>query len=188
MSKSDIKKRVKQIEQSFDATNRLIAGDVSFLKQLNADHGTSYNSAHRVLGAFYYGLGDYRRQRDSLEIATKKGRYRSDAKVLLSLSQAYGHFKQYNKALKTLRRTEAKMRRLSGAEKANVYRTYAEYARLLYIAQRAKNPRRANASLLDTAIQKWKRLLTMSRAGSKDATDAQRQIAKLEQMKQEHGM
>ena len=138
-----------------------------------------------MLGAFYFDLRDYRRQRDSLEIATKKGPYRSDAKVLLSLAQAYGHFKQYAKALKTLKRTEAKMRRLSGAEKANVYRTYAEYARLSYVAQYNKNPMRADANLLDTAIQKWKRLQTISSPGSKDYSDAQTQIQKLERMKSE---
>lgn len=188
MSNQDIKERVTQIGNGYDSTSKLSSGDVRFLKQLSQKHGTAYNSAHRILGAYYYKIKEYRRQRDSLEIATKKGRYRSDAKVLLSLSQAYGHFKQYGKALGTLKRTEAKMRRLSGSEKANVYRTYAEYARLYFIAQRAKNPLRADTSLLDTAIQKWKRLQSISSAGSKDASDARKQIQKLEQMKSEAGM
>jgi len=188
MSKQDIKERVEQIGKGYDSSNRLAAADVRFLKQLSRSNGTAYNSAHRILGAYYYNIKEYRRQRDSLEIATKKGRYRSDAKVLLSLAQAYGHFKQYTKAIRTLKRTEAKMRRLSGSEKANVYRTYAEYARLYYIALRAKNPLRADTSLLDTAIQKWKRLQSISSAGSKDASDARKQIQKLEQMKSEAGM
>ena len=45
--------------------------------------------------------------------------------------------------------------------------------------------RRADANLLDTAIQKWKRLQTISSPGSKDYSDAQTQIQKLERMKSE---
>ena len=185
MSKSEIKSRVKQIEKSFDQTNRLSADDVNFLKQLAPKNKSSYYSAHRVLGAFYFNLGDRRRQRDSLAIATKKGRYRSDPKVLLSLGQSYGHFKQYSKAIPVLRRAEAKMGRLDGRGKAMVYRTYAEYLRLNYISQKARNPLQADANLLDTAIQKWRRLQSLSGAGSRDGLDANKQIKKLETLKSE---
>jgi hypothetical protein len=188
LTKAEIGDRVDEIGKRFDQTTRLSSAEVNLLKKLTKSHGTAYNSAHRILGSYYYNIKEYRRQKDSLEIATQRGRYRSDAKVLLSLAQTYGHFKQYAKALKVLRRTEAKMRRLKGSEKANVYRTYAEYARLYFIAQRAKNPLRADSSLLDTAIQKWKRLQSISSSGSKDASDARKQIQKLEQMKSEAGM
>lgn len=77
------------------------------------------------------------------------------------------------------------MGRLSGPEKASVYRSYAEYLRLSYVAQRSQDPTRADASLLDTAIQKWKRLEAISPPGSKDAADARSSIQRLEQMKSE---
>ena len=187
MSKKDVKSKLKEIEKRYERTNRLTAQDVSFLKMLNRKHGTSYNSAHRLLGAFYYGLNDIRRQRDSLEIAVKKGRYKHDPLVLLSLAQAYGHFKQYSRAIKYLRKAQAKMGRLNGAGKANIYRTYAEYLRLLYVSQRARNPLQADTGLLDKAIQKWKSLQTLSGSGSRDGADARTQIAKLEKMKAEAG-
>lgn len=187
MSKKDVKAKLKEIEKRYERTNRLSAQDVSFLKMLNKKHGTSYNSGHRLLGSFYYGLNDIRRQRDSLEIAVKKGRYKHDPLVLLSLAQAYGHFKQYSRSIKYLRRAESKMGRLNGAGKANVYRTYAEYLRLLYVSQRARNPLQADTGLLDKAIQKWTNLKNLSGNGSRDGADARTQIAKLEKMKSESG-
>jgi hypothetical protein len=185
LSKEAVDARVDQIEASFDQTNRLSAQDINFLRQLNASNNNSYYSAHRVLGAYYFSIQDFRRQRDSLEIATSKGRYKSDAKVLLALAQAYGHHKQYSQAISALKRAEAKMGRLSGPEKANVYRTYAEYLRLTYVGQRSQDPTRADVSLLDTAIQKWRRLESISPPSSKDAADARSSIQRLEQMKSE---
>jgi len=154
------------------------------LKQLNKKkHGISYYYAHRLLGAFYYKVRDIRRQRDSLKIATKKGRYRSDPLVLLSLAQSYGHFKQYSQAIKVLKRAESKMGRLKGPGKANIYRTHAEFLRLLYVSQRSRNPLQADTGLLDQAIRKWERLKSLSDGGSNDGANARRQIAKLEKMK-----
>ena len=59
MSKSEIDARVKQIEASFDSSQRLNASDVNFLKQLNRSHGKSYNYGHRVLAGFYFNLKKY---------------------------------------------------------------------------------------------------------------------------------
>ena len=187
MSKKDIKAKLKEIEKRYERSNRLTAQDVSFLKMLNKKHGISYYSAHRLLGYFYFSLNDIRRQKDSLTIAVKKGRYKHDPNVLLSLAQAYGHFKQYTSAIKYLRRAESKMNRMKGAGKANVYRTYAEYLRLKYVSQKARNPLQADTGLLDKAIQKWKNLLTLSGGGGRDGSDARTQIAKLEKMKAEAG-
>lgn len=187
MSKSEVKSKLKEIEQRYDRSNRLTAQDISFLRQIQPTQGTSYNEAHRLLGAYYFSLNDIRRQRDSLEIAVKNGQYKSNPIVLLSLAQAHGHFKNYGPALKYLKRAEAKMGRLKGADKSNVYRTYAEYLRLHYLAMRASNPLQADTSLLDQAIQKWKRLKTMSGSGSRDAIDADKKIKQLEQMKTEAG-
>ena len=120
-----------------------------FLKQLNQDDGIAYNSAHAILGKHYYNIKEYRLQRESLEIATKKGPHRSEPKTLLSLAQVYGHMKQYPLAVKTLKRAEAKMRRLTDAEKANLYKSYIEYLRLYYMTQRAQNPLSADSSPLD---------------------------------------
>ena len=138
-----------------------------------------------MLGEYYFSINDIRRQRDSLKIATKKGRYRSDALVLLSLAQAYGHFKQFKPALKTLKRAESKMGRLKGDGKANIYRTYAEFLRMEYLAQRSKNPLQADLGLLDQALRKWKKLQSMSGGGSQDSRDAAKQIEKIEKLKQE---
>ena len=187
MSKKDVKAKLKEIEKRYERSNRLTAQDVSFLKMLNRKHGISYYSAHRLLGYFYYSLNDIRRQKDSLTIAVKKGRYKHDPNVLLSLAQAYGHFKQYTSAIKYLRRAESKMNRMKGAGKANVYRTYAEYLRLKYVSQKARNPLQADTGLLDKAIQKWKNLLTLSGGGGRDGSDARTQITKLEKMKAEAG-
>ena len=187
MSKKDVKAKLKEIEKRYERSNRLTAQDVSFLKMLNRKHGISYYSAHRLLGYFYYSLNDIRRQKDSLTIAVKKGRYKHDPNVLLSLAQAYGHFKQYTSAIKYLRRAESKMNRMKGAGKANVYRTYAEYLRLKYVSQKARNPLQADTGLLDKAIQKWKNLLTLSGGGGRDGADARTQITKLERMKAEAG-
>ena len=186
ISKREAKSKLKEIERRYDRENRLSAQDIRFLKQLNKkSHGISYYYAHRLLGAFYYKVRDIRRQRDSLEIAVKKGRYRSDPLVLLSLAQSYGHFKQYTKAIKVLKRAEAKMGRLKGPSKANIYRTHAEFLRLLYVSQRSRNPLRADTGLLDRAIRKWERLKSLSDGGSSDGANARRQIAKLEKMKAE---
>jgi hypothetical protein len=187
MSKKDVKAKLKEIEKRYESSNRLTAQDVSFLKMLNKKHGISYYSAHRLLGYFYYSLNDIRRQKDSLTIAVQKGRYKHDPNVLLSLAQAYGHFKQYSSAIKYLHRAESKMNRMKGNGKANVYRTYAEYLRLLYVSQKARNPLQADSGLLDKAIQKWKNLLTLSGGGGRDGADARTQIAKLEKMKAEAG-
>ena len=187
MSKKDVKAKLKEIEKRYERSNRLTAQDVSFLKMLNRKHGISYYSAHRLLGYFYYSLDDIRRQKDSLTIAVKKGRYKHDPNVLLSLAQAYGHFKQYTSAIKYLRRAESKMNRMKGGGKANVYRTYAEYLRLKYVSQKARNPLQADTGLLDKAIQKWKNLLTLSGGGGRDGADARTQITKLEKMKAEAG-
>ena len=187
MSKSEVKSKLKEVEQRYKRTSRLTAQDVAFLKQLQASHGTSYNYGHRLLGAYYFTLNDIRRQRDSLEIAVKRGRYKSDPVVLLSLAQAHGHFKSYSRALKYLKRAEAKMGRMKGAGKANIYRTYAEYLRLHYLAQRARNPLQADSGLLDLAIQKWSRLRSLSGSSSRDGMEAKKKIAKLEQMKAEAG-
>ena len=75
------------------------------------------------------------------------------------------------------------MGREKGAVKANIYKTYAEYARLLYIAQKARNPRGANTSLLDTAISKWQRLKALRGGGSSDGRLADRKIKELEGLK-----
>lgn len=187
MSKSDIKAKLNEIEKRYEQSNRLTAQDVSFLKMLNKTHGISYYGAHRLLGFFYFSLNDIRRQRDSLSIAVQKGKYKHDPNVLLSLAQANGHFKDYNTAIKYLKRAEAKMNRMSGTGKANVYRTFAEYLRLQYVAQKARNPLQADTGLLDKAIQKWKNLLTLSGGGGRDGADARTQIEKLEKMKSEAG-
>lgn len=184
ISKSAAKSKLKEIERRYDREQRLSAQDINFLKRLTAaQHGISYYYAHRLLGAFYYQVRDIRRQRDALVIATKKGRYRSDPLVLLSLAQAYGHFKQFPQALKVLRKAESKMGRLSGRDKANIYRTTAEFLRLYYTAQRSRNPLRADVSLLDKAIKKWQRLEALTGSSSTDGANARRQIAKLEKMK-----
>ena len=77
------------------------------------------------------------------------------------------------------------MRNIEARYKANIYRTYAEYLRLQYQAQRSRNPMGADSNLLDRSIQKWKRLQSMSSGNSRDAADARKNIEKLQQMKLE---
>jgi tetratricopeptide (TPR) repeat protein len=184
MDNAAIKKAVKDIGKKYDGSKRLSRNEINFLKSLTKKQKQRYRDGHRILGNYYYDVRNYKLQRKSLEIATKRGRYRSDPLVLLSLSQCYLKIGILEKSIKTLRRTESKMGRMSGSDKINVYRTYGEVLRAKYLRQRKENPLQADKSLIDQAIVKWKRVQTMS-AGGRDSKDAQRRITELEKLKAE---
>jgi hypothetical protein len=183
ISKDEAKSRVKEIRERYQSTKRLMNVDVTFLKRLTSKHGVSYNYAHQILGSYYFSLKDYRRQMNSLKIATKKGRYKKNSVVLLSLAQSHGYFKQYGAALKVIKRAERYMGREPGSVKMNIYKNYANFARQLYLMQRARNPQGADISLVDLSIKKWERLKAMAGAGSEQGRTATRKIKDLEALK-----
>ena len=183
MSRGEISSRVKKIKGSLGASNILFRRDVDFLKQLDETH-PSYYEANRLLADYYYRQKDYKRQAASLEEATRRGRYKSDPAVLLSLAKAYAQRKVYRKALRTMRRVEAKMRRLPVDAKVDAYRFYAEMLEFEFLKESAEDPKRANISLIDKAITKWERVITLSGGGA-IVSKARKRIEKLTQRKRD---
>ncbi len=184
MTRAEISSRVKSIKGKLGGSNILVRKDVDFLKQLDETH-PSYYEANRLLADYYYRQGDYKRQAASLEEATRRGRYKSDPAVLLSLAKAYAQRKLYRKAMKTMRRVEAKMRRLPVDAKIDAYRFYAEMLEFEFLKESAEDPKRANISLLDKAITKWERVITLSGGGGKYVGKARKTIEKLTQRKRD---
>ena len=184
MSRAEISSRVKSIKSKLGASNILVRKDVDFLKQIDETH-PSYYEANRLLADYYYRQKDYKRQASALEEATRRGRYKSDPAVLLSLAKAYARHKRYRKAIKTMRRVEAKMRRLPVDAKIDAYRFYAEMLEFEFLKESAEDPKRANISLLDKAITKWERVITLSGGGGKYVSKARKTIEKLTQRKRD---
>jgi tetratricopeptide (TPR) repeat protein len=180
MDKAQISSRLKEIKKRLDRDNVIDRADADFLSQIARSH-TGYYEANRLLGAWYYKSKDYRRQAEVLEEATRRGRYKHDPSILLSLAKAYGHQRKYRKALKAMSRVERKMRRLKAADKADAFRFHAEMYQFEFQRQYHDDPRGANISLLDKAITKWERFRTLNSGSGK----ADKAIKKLRALKRE---
>ena len=183
-TRSEARAKLREIEQDFRKTRRLFAREVKWIKSLSeARHGLTYFYAHRLLGEHYFRVSAIDRQRDSLEVAIRKGRYRHDPLVLLSLAQAYNHFKQYDRALSVLKHAEAKLVRAPTSVKVKVNETYAQTLRLAYLSGREHNPLKSDMKYIDHAIRAWYRVRDLAGASSSRARRAHRQIRALEELK-----
>ena len=183
LSKEQVTGRLDDIKRRLKSTKVIDRRDAEFLGQVNAKH-PGYYEANRILGDWYFQLKDYRRQAKALEVATKRGRLKSDPVVLLSLAKAYGKQKNYRSAIRTMGRVERKMRRLSAPLKADAYRFYAEMLEFEFLRQYNDDPKRANVSLVDKAITRWERFRTFNKGGSSRAMrEADSKIEKLQSLK-----
>ena len=184
MDSGAIKARLERIKSSLKSSNVLQKADVDFLAQIDKSNRGAYREANRLLADFYFRLKDYRRQAKSLEIATARGKYKHDPKILLSLAKSYARVKSYRKALSTMRRVERKMRRLPAREKADALRFYAEILEFEFLRQFHEDAKRANLTLVDKSIQKWESYRTFSRGTSAGAVaKAQKKIRELNELK-----
>ncbi len=155
----------------------------TLLSQIERRH-PKFREANRLLADYYHKLGDHKRQAQALEQATKRGRYKHDPQVLLSLAKAYAKQKRYGSALKTMGRVERKMRNLPAKKKADAFKFYAEMLEFEFLRQYHKDPRQANVSLVDRAVTKWERYRTFSRgADAGGVAKANARIKKLEELK-----
>ncbi|MCB9538784.1 MAG: hypothetical protein H6704_21325 [Myxococcales bacterium] len=183
MSREEISTRLDEVQSRLKRSQVLQKADVDFLAQIDRSH-PGYYEANRLLADFYYRLKDYRRQAESLEEATKRGRYKHDPAILLSLAKAYAQQKRYRKALSAMGRVEAKMRRLPADQKADAYRFHAEMLEFEFLRQYHDDPKRANITLVDKAISKWERYRTFSAGANAGAVaTADKRIAKLNELK-----
>ncbi|MCA9543049.1 MAG: hypothetical protein KC613_01630, partial [Myxococcales bacterium] len=183
MGREEISDRLDGIKANLARTQVLSRGDVDFLAQIDQTH-PGYHEANRLLADYYYKLKDYKRQTAALEVATKRGRYKHDPNVLLSLAKAYAQVKNFRKALSTMRRVEAKMRRLPADQKADAYRFHAEILEFEFQRQFNDDPKRANVTLVDKAISMWERYETFSRGANPGAVArAQGKIRELNELK-----
>lgn len=183
MGREEITARLNSIKQSLEQTTVLQKADVDFLASVERTH-PGYYEANRLLADYYFRVPDYRRQAQALEAATSGGRYKHDPQVLLSLAKAHAQVKNYRKALSTMNRVEARMRRMPAAGKADVYRVHAELLEFEFLRQHHEDPRRANVSLVDKAITKWESLKTFSQGGNaRDLALADKKIRELKELK-----
>ena len=184
MSRSEISRKVNDIKSRLGQSGVLQRAEVGFLSQVGRESGKDYREANRLLADFYFRLKDWRRQAQSLEEATKRGRYKHDPPELFSLAQAYGKQRRYGKALSTMRRVESKMRNMPANRKGRAYAFYAEMLEFEFLRQFHDDPKRANVTLLDRAITKWERFRTFGRGSSPGAVKkANDRIKKLEELK-----
>ena len=184
MSREEISQRLDGINASLGQSGVLKKADVDFLAQIDRTH-PGYYEANRLLAEFYFSLKDYKRQAESLEVATSRGRYKHDPTILLSLAKAYALRKNYGKALGTMRRVEEKMRNLDASRKADAYRFYAEILEFEFLRQYDDDPKGANATLVDKAIEKWDRYRTFNRgADPGGVAKADKKIKELQELKQ----
>ncbi len=184
MSRSEVSRKVNDIKSRLGQSGVLQRAEVGFLSQIGRESGKDYREANRLLADFYFRLKDWRRQAQSLEEATKRGRYKHDPQVLFSLAQAYGKQRRYGKALSTMRRVESKMRNMPANRKGRAYAFYAEMLEFEFLRQFHDDPKRANVTLLDRAITKWERFRTFGRGSSPGAVKkANDRIKKLEELK-----
>jgi hypothetical protein len=183
MDRQQIKARLGEIKSDLARTKVLQKSDVDFLAQIDRTH-TGYYEANRLLADFYYRNKDYRRQAKSLEIATKRGRYKHDSMVLLSLAKSYARVKNYRKSLSTMRRVERKMRNMPANNKADAYRFHAEILEFEFLRQFHDDAKRANVTLVDKSISKWERYQTFNRgADPGGVARAQKKIRELTELK-----
>ncbi len=183
MSREEISTRLDEVQARLKRSQVLQKADVDFLAQIDRSH-PGYYEANRLLADFYYRLPDYRRQAESLEEATKRGRYKHDPAILLSLAKAYAQQKRYRKALSAMGRVEAKMRRLPADQKADAFRFHAEMLEFEFLRQYHDDPKRANITLVDKAVSKWERYRTFAAGADPGAmATADKRIAKLNELK-----
>lgn len=184
MSREQVDGELNRIKRSLAGSKVLARADVDFLGQVERSQGGNYYEANRLLADYYYRINDYKRQAASLEVATKRGRYKHDPSILLSLAKAYGKVRNYGKALRAMTRVERKMRRLPAAKKADAYRFHAELLEFEFLRQMDKDQKGANTLLLDKAISKWERYQTFSRgADAGGVAKAGRKIKELKELK-----
>ena len=185
LSKEQITARLSDIKGRLKTTRVVDRRDAEFLGQVSAKH-PGYYEANRILGDWYYQLKQYKRQAQVLEVATKRGRLKSDPVVLLSLAKAYGKQKNYRRAIRAMNRVERKMRRLSAPLKADAYRFFAEMLEFEFLRQYHDDPKRANTSLIDKAVTRWERYRTFNKGASGSAVrQANDKIEKLKTLKNE---
>ncbi len=184
LSKEQITARLEDIKGRLKTSKVVDRRDAEFLGQVSSKH-PGYYEANRILGDWYYQLKDYRRQAKVLEVATKRGRLKSDPIVLLSLAKAYGKQKNYRRAIRSMNRVERKMRRLSAPLKADAYRFHAEMLEFEFLRQYHDDPKRANTSLIDKAITRWQRFRTFNKGSGRAVREAESKIEKLNTLKNE---
>lgn len=185
MSRQEVDAELKRIKSSLASSQMLTRKDVDFLGQVSRSQ-PGYAEANRLLADYYYRIKNYKLQASSLENATKRGRYKHDPSILLSLAKAYGKRKNYGKALRTMGRVDRKMRRLPAGKKADAYRFHAELLEFEFDRQYGKDQKAANTLLLDRAIQKWEKFQTFARgADSAGVAKAKRKIKELKERKQQ---
>ena len=182
--KAAVKSRVKSIASRIDSGGVLTRADFEFLKSVSKKNGSTYYEANRLLGKWYFSLKKYRRQANALEEATRRGKYKHDPRILMSLAKAYGRLGAYHKALKTMRRVEKKMRRLGKKGQADAYKFYAEMLEFSFLRQYNDDPKEANFNLLGRAIRQWEKYRDFGYPASGRGL-AQKKIQKLEKLKRE---
>ena len=183
MDRAEVSSRLEEIQARLKQSQVLQKTDVDFLAQVDRSH-PGYFEANRLLADFYYRLKDYKRQADALEEASRRGRYKHDPAVLLSLAKAYAQQKKYRKALDSMGRVEAKMNRLPADAKADAYRFHAEMLEFEFLRQYHDDPKRANITLVEKAITKWERYRTFAAGADAGAVStANARIQKLTELK-----
>ena len=131
MSKEEITDRITRIGGSLKSTQLIQRKDADFLRQVGRRH-PKYNEANRLLGAWYFRNKNYKLQAKALEAATKRGRYKHDPRVLLSLAKAYGRQERHASAVRVMKRASV-FRRLP-LENAKVPLSFTRKCRSMVFA------------------------------------------------------
>jgi hypothetical protein len=183
MSREEVQSRLDQIKSGLDRSKVLQRADVEFLSQIDSTH-PGYYEAHRLLGDFYFQLKDYKRTSEELEIATSRGRYKHDPTLLLALAKSYAQQNDYRRALSVMTRVEVNMRDLPANQKADAFRFYAEMYEFEFLRQYHDDAKKANATLLDKALQQWEHYKTFAQgADPQGVALADSKIKKLQELK-----
>ena len=186
MSREAIRNRLDRVKTSLSGGRSLSRGEAAFLQSVPATAKQDYREAKRLLGQYYFSLKQYRKVAEVLEVATKKGKYKHDPMILLSLAKSYGRLKRYKSAIKTMKRVERKWNRLSKKEKSSAYRFYAEMLEFEFLRQYNDDAKRAEFKLLSDSIRQWERYQQFNKGVSSGAVnEAKRRIAKLKDLKKD---
>ena len=185
MSKEEITDRIERIGRSLKSTQLIQRKDADFLRRVGRRH-PKYNEANRLLGAWYFRNKNYKLQAKALEAATKRGRYKHDPRVLLSLAKAYGRQERHANAVRVMKRVERKFRRLPAREREGAIKFHAEMLEQWFLRQYNDERKKANMSLLSKAIRQWENYRTFVRGAKPgQVAKASATIKRLKAMKKE---
>ncbi|MGB0647123.1 MAG: hypothetical protein ACPGQS_08100 [Bradymonadia bacterium] len=174
-----------RLKGKLDRGGALTAAEIGDLEATPKKPKRAFVESRRLLADWYYQNKQWSKQASALKVATEtRGPYRRDPMVLLSLAKAYGHLKSYRQASKVMAKVERYGSRLPKEKRADAYRFYAEMLEFQFLQQQRENPEKANAELIDRAIQKLRKLITfVGNASPKAKRYAKERLGKLEELK-----